>query len=161
MVKPEDVIKAISGSWLYLNKTSFYDNGTISDKEDPTLGRNPVGMLTYDSAGYMSANFMSSRTDDRPADIDTAKPEYGSDAEWALIGKHILAYAGPWYVSVTTDDVETGQITHGPTDIAWLPTWVGIELWKNYTLFEDGKTMRFISKTQNGLLSDMYFKRLG
>lgn len=108
----------------------------------------------------MSANFMSSIAENRPANIDTQTLDEGTDAEWALIGKHTLAYAGPWYVSETTDEVEVGQITHGPTEVAWVPTWVGKELQKNYTLLEDGKTMVFRSKTQDGLNGVMYFKRL-
>ncbi|KAI1100249.1 hypothetical protein F4804DRAFT_319446 [Jackrogersella minutella] len=81
----------------------------------------------------MSATLMSSRQEDRPPGLDTdtmAAP----DEEWALIGKHTLVYVGPWCVSETTEHVEAGQITHGPTSIAWLPTWVGKVLVKNYTL---------------------------
>ncbi|KAI2603668.1 hypothetical protein GGR54DRAFT_633646 [Hypoxylon sp. NC1633] len=161
MVKPEDVMRAISGSWLYLNKTSFFDNGTISPTEDAVLGSNPVGMLTYNAAGYMAANFMSSRPEDRPANIDTDVLTDGTDAEWALIGRHTLAYAGPWRVSITTDRVETGQIMHGPTRIAWLPSWVDIELMKNYTLFDEGQVMLFRSIAIDGLASEMFFRRLG
>ncbi|KAI1655625.1 Lipocalin-like domain-containing protein [Daldinia decipiens] len=160
MVKPDAVMKAITGTWLYLNVTSYFDNGTVSHDPDPALGQFPVGMLTYNTAGWMSANFVSSKPEDRPEDIDTGAPDVGTDAEWALIGKHTLAYAGPWYVSETTDDVEVGQITHGPTKIAWLPTWVGIELQKNYTLLEDNTMMRFRSRTQDSKNGDMFFKRL-
>ncbi|KAI1466435.1 uncharacterized protein F4812DRAFT_460707 [Daldinia caldariorum] len=30
-------------------------------------------------------------------------PDFGTDAEQALIAKHTLAYAGPWYVRETID----------------------------------------------------------
>ncbi|KAI6081147.1 Lipocalin-like domain-containing protein [Hypoxylon rubiginosum] len=159
MVKPEDVMKAISGTWLYLNVTTFYDNGTMSHEEDPGLGASPTGMLNYNTAGWMSANFMSGRPEDRPGNIDSAALDVGTDAEWALIGKHTISYSGPWRVSITTDEVEDGQITHGPTRVAWLPSWLGIELQKNYTLYEDD-TMRFISRTQDGKIGHMFFTRL-
>ncbi|KAI0377955.1 Lipocalin-like domain-containing protein [Hypomontagnella monticulosa] len=160
MVKPEDVIKAISGTWLYLNVTNFYDNGTIVPSEPVALGRYPVGMLMYNTYGYMSATFMSARPEDRPPGVDTDEIEIGTDAEWSLIGKHTLSYAGPFYVSETTDDVEVGQITHGPTDIAWLPSWVGKELQKNYTLYDDKDVMRFKTKSKKGVNADMFFTRL-
>ncbi|KAL7625267.1 hypothetical protein AAE478_004483 [Parahypoxylon ruwenzoriense] len=159
MVKPEDVVQAIVGTWLYINRTSWNDDGTVSTDPDPGLGKSPVGMLTYDALGYMSANFMSSRPEDRPEGIDTPPTDSQPQAEWALVGKHTLSYAGPWYVSETTDVVEKGQITHGPTRIAWLPSWVGIELQKNYTLFDGGETMRFIAKTADGKRGEMYFER--
>ncbi|KAI1138603.1 Lipocalin-like domain-containing protein [Hypoxylon sp. FL0543] len=160
MVKPEDVIKAITGTWLYLNVTSYFDNGTISHHEDAGLGRFPVGILTYNANGWMSANFMSSRPEDRPPNIDIETQDVGTDAEWALIGKHTLAYAGPWYVSETTEEVDVGQITHGPTKVAWVPTWVGKEFQKNYTLYDGAGVMRFKSRSQEGLIGDMFFRRL-
>ncbi|KAI1761414.1 Lipocalin-like domain-containing protein [Hypoxylon sp. FL1150] len=159
MVRPEDVMKAISGTWLYLNVTAFYDNGTQSHEEDPGLGASPTGMLSYNAAGWMAANFMSGRPEDRPDNVDSAALDVGTDAEWALIGKHTISYSGPWRVSIATDDVGTGQITHGPTRVAWLPSWLGIELQKNYTLYEDD-TMRFISRTQDGKIGHMFFTRL-
>ncbi|KAI0166936.1 Lipocalin-like domain-containing protein [Hypoxylon sp. FL1284] len=160
MVKPEDVMKALSGTWLYLNVTTFNDNGTISHEEDPGLGASPTGMLHYNAAGLMSANFMSGRAADRPAGVDSAAIDVGSDADWALIGKHTLSYAGPYRVTLTTDDVEEGQITHGPTRVAWLPSWVGRELEKNYTLYDDDEVMRFIARTQDGRISHQFFQRL-
>ncbi|KAI2466049.1 hypothetical protein F4781DRAFT_368828 [Annulohypoxylon bovei var. microspora] len=158
LANPKDVIKALTGSWLYLNVTTYYDNGTIAHSEEPALGRFPVGMLTYNPT-WMSATFMSSRPDDRPPEIDTDTLA-GPDAEWALIGKHTMAYAGPWYVSETTEDKEVGQITHGPTKIAWLPTWVGKVLVKNYNLYDDANTLRFKYKTQDGNNGDMFFRKL-
>ncbi|OTA94592.1 hypothetical protein M434DRAFT_394532 [Hypoxylon sp. CO27-5] len=160
MVKPDDVIKAITGTWLYLNVTSYFDNGTISHHEDASLGKFPVGIVTYNPNGWMSANFMSSRPEDRPPNIDIETQDVGTDAEWALIGKHTLAYAGPWFVSETTKEVEVGQITHGPIKVAWVPTWVGIQFQKNYTLYDDAKTLRFRSKNQVGINGDMFFRRL-
>ncbi|KAI1390774.1 Lipocalin-like domain-containing protein [Hypoxylon trugodes] len=160
LTKPEDVVKAITGTWLYLNVTSYYDNGTISRHEEASLGRYPVGLLNYNAQGFMSANFMSARPEDRPPGVDTEKIEIGTDAEWSLIGKHTLSYSGPWYVSETTKDVEVGQITHGPTRVAWLPSWVGKELVKNYTLLEDGTIMRLRSKNDEGINGDMFFTRL-
>ncbi|KAI1798862.1 hypothetical protein F4811DRAFT_566072 [Daldinia bambusicola] len=136
MVKLEAAMEAITGTWLFINVTSYFDNGTVSRDPDPALGQSLAGMLTCNAASWMSANFMSSNPEDH--------------AHRTLIGNHTLAYAGPWYISETTDEVEVCQITHGPTKIAWLPTWVGIELQKNYTL----------SKAQNGKNGEMLFRRV-
>lgn len=108
----------------------------------------------------MSANFMSSRPEDRPGQLDTTELE-GAEEEWALIGKHTLAYAGPYYVSVTTSEVETGQITHGPAQVAWLPSWVGKEIRKNYTLLDERATLRLVARTNDDVLvAEMYFRKL-
>ncbi|KAI1458865.1 hypothetical protein F4805DRAFT_105657 [Annulohypoxylon moriforme] len=161
LAKPKDVIKALTGSWLYLNVTTYFDNGTIAHSEEPTLGKSPVGILTYQPT-WMSATFMSSRPEDRPPNLDTKSPALpGPDAEWALIGKHTMAYAGPWHVSQTTEDKEVGQITHGPTRVAWLPAWVGRVLVKDYVLYDGGGTLRFLYKTSDGNNGDMFFGKLG
>ncbi|KAI1450089.1 hypothetical protein F5Y02DRAFT_172250 [Annulohypoxylon stygium] len=160
LAKPKDVIKALTGSWLYLNVTTYYDNGTIAHSEEATLGKNPVGMLTYQPT-WMSATFMSARPEDRPPSLDTNLPSLpGPDDEWALIGKHTMAYAGPWHVSQTTEDKEVGQLTHGPTWVAWLPSWVGRTLVKDYKLYDEGATLRFLYKTSDGNNGDMFFRKL-
>ncbi|KAI1206930.1 uncharacterized protein F4807DRAFT_437713 [Annulohypoxylon truncatum] len=162
LAKPKDVIKALTGSWLYLNVTTYYDNGTIAHSEEPTLGKFPVGMLTYQPT-WMSATFMSSRPEDRPPDlnINSAAALAGPDDEWALIGKHTMAYAGPWRVSQTTEDKEVGQIAHGPIRVAWLPSWVGGTLVKDYEIYDAGGTLRFLYRTSDGNRGDMWFRRLG
>ncbi|KAI0884298.1 uncharacterized protein GGS22DRAFT_194840 [Annulohypoxylon maeteangense] len=160
LAKPKDVIKALTGSWIYLNVTTYYDNGTIAHSEDASLGKSPVGMITYQPT-WMSATFMSSRAEDRPPDLNIDTPALpGPDAEWALIGKHTMAYAGPWHVSETTEDKEVGQVTHGPTWVAWLPAWVGKRLVKNYVLYDEGTTLRFLYKTSDGNNGDMWFRKL-
>lgn len=104
---------------------------------------------------------MSARPEDRPPSLDTNLPSLpGPDDEWALIGKHTMAYAGPWHVSQTTEDKEVGQLTHGPTWVAWLPSWVGRTLVKDYKLYDEGATLRFLYKTSDGNNGDMFFRKL-
>ncbi|KAI5862960.1 hypothetical protein GGS23DRAFT_597262 [Durotheca rogersii] len=40
-------------------------------------------------------------------------------------------------------------------------SWVGRELWKNYTLLDARQTMRFVARASDGKATEMYFRRLG
>ncbi|KAH9987489.1 hypothetical protein F4779DRAFT_611388 [Xylariaceae sp. FL0662B] len=96
--------------------------------QDPVLGRKPVGMLIYNPLGYMPANFMSSNLEHRPCNLTVPFEDNQSDTKWAFVRKHTLSYAAPFVISEVTDRVGSGQITHGPLEVAWVPSWVSTSL---------------------------------
>lgn len=75
-----------------------------------------------------------------------------SDRDWALVGKHGVAYAGPFRIS---DDVPAnlthGQLFHGPLTVANVPTWQGADHRRNYTIVkQDGVTWLQIGSERGG-----------
>lgn len=63
----------------------------------------------------MSAVLQATAAEYRPLDLTLPTQDNQTDAEWAEVEKHTLAYAGPFYFndSQTKDDSQ-GQIVHGP-----------------------------------------------
>ena len=99
----------------------------------------------------MSAAITSTDLADRPMSPQT-------DAEWAVIPKHIVMYSAPF--SFTELTPETGSLVHGPITVAAIPSMVGISLPKNYTLFERGTILRlWFSKGDSTV--DVWLKKLG
>ncbi|KAH8586280.1 Lipocalin-like domain-containing protein [Bisporella sp. PMI_857] len=116
-------LSTFAGTWTLLNQTTII-NGTLSDMINGT-GDKPIGRIIYTATGYMSANIMTSNHTQRPPNLrypSNAASE--SDADWALVGKHTLAYAGPFYVNETGWEEEgKGQLIHGPLTVANVPSW--------------------------------------
>lgn len=88
--------------------------------------------------------------------------ENTSDAEWAIIGKHNLAYGGPVSIKLLEEGEEDqGTITHGPLTMANVPSMVNMSLVRNFTFFEGGDVLRLktysVKEDTHGLL---YWKRL-
>lgn len=93
--------------------------------------------------------------------------ESDSDADWALVGKHSIGYAGPLRVSDSIPANRThGQVFHGPLTVANVPTWVGANQRRNYTVVErreDGKTEKYLkigSERGGGYTGTLWWKRV-
>lgn len=86
-----------------------------------------------------------------------------SDADWALVGKHSIGYAGPFRVNEALPANKTsGQVLHGPLTVANVPTWVGTEQRRNYTVVrENGETLlRIGSERGGGYRGVLWWKRI-
>ncbi|KAF2870622.1 Lipocalin-like domain-containing protein [Massariosphaeria phaeospora] len=138
MVLPKEIASFISGAWLLLNNTPTDLNGTpLTGPANLPVGLHPVGMLTYHPTGYMSANIASTDADHRPLSVSYPFKANDSDADWAQVGKHTLAYAGQ--VSASEDSTtSSGTLTHGPLVVASIPSWVGTKQERNYTVYPKG-----------------------
>ncbi|KAH8726950.1 Lipocalin-like domain-containing protein [Phaeosphaeriaceae sp. PMI808] len=103
MVLPHDIAVALAGTWQLLNQTRSENNGVpITD-----LGKHPVGLLIYDTRGYMSASMTSTDPDHIPPD---RSPAPMTDADYALFGQHKLAYAGELRVMWENSTAMVGRL---------------------------------------------------
>ncbi|KAF2827689.1 hypothetical protein CC86DRAFT_321988 [Ophiobolus disseminans] len=127
MVLPKHIAVVLGGTWQHLNSTRFYLNGT----EIPPggLGRTPIGQLSYDPNGYMSANMVSSNPKDLPPDRTPDKPTYD---DFALVGEHILTYAGELHLAWENSTASSGRLIHGPLVMSSQASWLGKLQLRNY-----------------------------
>ena len=75
----------------------------------------------------------------------------------------LLCYAGPLSVSDTIPASDTsGQVIHGPLDVATIPAWVGTSQARNYTVFEDddGKTLLRITSPRPTGTANLWWRKL-
>jgi hypothetical protein len=90
-----------------------------------------------------------------------------TDADWALVGKHSIGYAGPLRISDAIPANETnGQVFHGPLTVANVPTWVNTSQRRNYTIYEreeEGNIAKYLligSERGGGYCGVLWWKRL-
>lgn len=109
----------------------------------------------------MTATITSTDPEDRPKGL-TFPPEAGqSDADWANVARHMVAYAGPVTVGDAVPATNTsGQIFHGPLTVAHAPSWVGKMHLRNYTLYEEGRLLRIGSKRDGGNEGVLWWRRM-
>ncbi|KAF1835689.1 hypothetical protein BDW02DRAFT_618343 [Decorospora gaudefroyi] len=138
------ILKALAGTYTLLNTSSTLNNTPIPDLP---YGSNPVGLLIYTATGWMSATITATEPSLRPALTFPFQPN-DTDADWALVGKHSIGYAGPLRVSRDVVGNETvGQLFHGPLVVANVPTWVGANQRRNYSVVEreeEGGVVRYL-----------------
>lgn len=95
-------------------------------------------------------------------------PPYPSRLEpftnsWVLPSSSLLCYAGPLSVSDAIPANETsGQVIHGPLDVATIPAWVGTSQARNYTVFEDpnGDTLLRITSPRPTGTANLWWRKL-
>ncbi|KAF2191186.1 hypothetical protein K469DRAFT_808332 [Zopfia rhizophila CBS 207.26] len=131
MQSPQSITAALAGAWIMFNGTTT-QNGL--PYPDPSLRDNPSGVLTYTTTGHVSANLASSNPAYRP---NLPFPAPANDvhlAEWALVGKHTLSYAGPFSIKekVKEQELAKGVIEGG--DMLKITAW-SEELKISNTLF--------------------------
>jgi hypothetical protein len=158
-----DILKAIAGTYALVNTSSTLNGESIPDLP---YGEHPVGILTYTATGWMSATITATEPALRP-NLTFPFQANDTDADWALVGKHSIGYAGPLRISSDIPANETdGQVFHGPLTVANVPTWVGQNQRRNYTVFEreeNGSTAKYLrigSERGGGYRGVLWWKRL-
>ncbi|ORY58698.1 Lipocalin-like domain-containing protein [Pseudomassariella vexata] len=155
MVASGDILDTIVGIWQLVNTTNFESNGTSINTEPQ------AGILTYHKYGYMSANTMSTVPEFRPEGLTWPPQDNQTDLDWATVARHTLGYSGPFSINQST--ANTGFITHGPLYVADIPSWVGTEQLRPYTLTKgkEETILRFtLINDENGRESNLYWKKL-
>lgn len=112
------------------NRTTL--NGT--DLGPGFLGVNPVGLLTYNPEGYMSASL--GPTD--PSYIPPLRDE-PTHEDFALTGEHILTYAGGLKLAWENSTATAGRVIHGPLIVSSLRIWLNTEQWRDYRVTRKAK----------------------
>jgi hypothetical protein len=157
------ILKALSGTYALVNTSSSRNGEPIPDLP---YGKAPVGLLIYTESGFMSATITATEPEFRPNLTFPYQPN-DSDADWALVGKHSIGYAGPYSVNNELPATETeGQIFHGPLTVANVPSWEGQRGKRNYTIVdveEKGEKVRYLrigSERGNGYRGILWWKRV-
>jgi hypothetical protein len=119
MSEPSQTRKRFIGAWKLLSVEVSVDGNVLHP-----YGEHPVGRLTYDQAGRMSAQIMRpgrrSSVDD-PADISRASAD-----ELRQIAEGYLAYYGTFTV-----DEENKTVIHH-VEASMLPAWLGTDQHRQY-----------------------------
>ncbi|KAF2257603.1 hypothetical protein CC78DRAFT_527584 [Lojkania enalia] len=145
MVAPLALIAALSGAWSLLNTSAIYINGTqVPDLGGSNvLGKKPAGYLIYHPTGFVSANMHATEPGSRPYYLQLEQWENTTDAEWALLGKHNLAYYAPYTLEeFSNGNEEHGQLKHGPLLSCTMPSLENTTLVRNFTIVNEGKLLR-------------------
>ncbi|KAF2438226.1 hypothetical protein P171DRAFT_341795, partial [Karstenula rhodostoma CBS 690.94] len=90
----------------------------------------------------------------RPQNLHYGKFENTTDAEWAVLGKHNLAYAAPFTLSVLPEEEEDdGVVVHGPL-LSNVPSYDGSYFTRNFTILggegdgEYGRWLRLVIRNE-------------
>ncbi|EDU47569.1 Lipocalin-5 domain containing protein [Pyrenophora tritici-repentis] len=138
------ILATLAGTYSLMNTSSTFNNVPVPDS---TYGKNPVGLLIYTAAGFMSATITATEPEFRPNVSFPFKPNE-TDAQWAQVGRHSIGYAGPLSVNMELPANGTsGQVFHGPLTVANVPTMVGDRQRRNYTVIdrmEEGKVVKYL-----------------
>jgi hypothetical protein len=130
---------------------------------DLAYGSAPTGILIYTSTGWMSATITATEPSLRPSNLTFPFLPNDTDADWALVGKHSIGYAGPLRLSDAIPASETnGQVFHGPLSVANVPSWVGQSHRRNYTVVQEGGEvlLRIGSERGGGFTGVLWWKRV-
>ncbi|EUC46733.1 hypothetical protein COCMIDRAFT_92154 [Bipolaris oryzae ATCC 44560] len=157
------ILKALAGTYALVNTSSTLNNEPVPDA---TYGAAPVGTLIYTASGFMSATITATEKAFRPL-VSFPFRANESDADWALVGKHSIGYSGPFRINTELPATESeGQVFHGPLTVANVPTMVGQEHRRNYTIVEQeegGKTVKYLkigSERGGGFRGVLWWKRV-
>lgn len=146
------------GAFQLLNITRTQNGNVIPDE---TYGDVPAGVISYTPSGFMSAVLQATASEYRPLDLTLPAQDNQTDAEWAEVGRHTLAYAGPFFFndSQTKSDFQ-GQIVHGPLLTSTLPSFVGSSQHRDFVFTEGGKFLNLIGNLGNGVIDNLWWQRL-
>jgi hypothetical protein len=99
----------------------------------------------------MSATITATEPSFRPPQLTFPFKANDTDADWALVGKHSIGYAGPLRLSDGIPANEThGQVWHGPLTVANVPSWAGESQRRNYTIVDEGGERFLIIGSERG-----------
>lgn len=111
----------------------------------------------------MSATITATEPEFRPDNLTFPFLPNQTDADWALVGKHSIGYAGPLRVNQDLPANETsGQVFHGPLTVANVPSMANATQKRNYTVVEreDGVYLRIGSERGGGFTGELWWKKL-
>jgi hypothetical protein len=111
----------------------------------------------------MSATITATEPAFRPSNLTFPYHPTDSDANWAAVGRHSIGYAGPLRLNNALPANETsGQVFHGPLTVANVPSWVGANHRRNYTVVEEGGEvyLRIGSERDGGYTGVLVWKKL-
>ena len=118
----QQVAAQFFGSWKLISCERKSEDGRI----DYRYGKNPVGRLTYDSAGRMSAQLMRLGRRSTLASGVGFEAGNASDEELREAAEGYIAYFGTFDV-----DESSKTVTHH-VKAALVPSWVGTDLKRTY-----------------------------
>lgn len=85
----------------------------------------------------MAANIAATEEEVRPVNIRWPPKDTDADADWALVGKHAMSYAGFFSINASVPaTTHRGQLLHGPMVAASVPVMVGSTSPRNYVVHE-------------------------
>ncbi|KAJ4349552.1 uncharacterized protein N0V89_008168 [Didymosphaeria variabile] len=169
MKTPEQLVALLSGAWTIYNQTSVYPNGTaVPRAPDAAQGPNGTGVILCPSSFPLHL-FLTNRPKDhptmqmsailtptlpayRPHNLTYGKFDNTTDADWAILGKHNLAYAAPFTLTVLPEeDNDDGVVVHGPL-LSNVPSYDGAFFKRNFTIIgegeEYGKWLRLVIRNE-------------
>ena len=106
------------GHWRLIS----YEQRSASGEVSQPFGKDPVGRISYDAHGQMSAQLMRRG---RAKFVDN-NPQKGTDAEIRGAFSEYSAYYGSYTV-----DERAGTVTHH-VEGAWFPNWIGTKQVRRY-----------------------------
>ncbi|KAH6695825.1 Lipocalin-like domain-containing protein [Plectosphaerella plurivora] len=160
MVNATEIMAALAGTYSLLNTSSTLNGVEVPDR---SYGEAAVGIITYSKSGYMSATITATEAELRPLGLTFPFLDNQTDADWALVGKHSIGYAGPYTINPNFPATTTeGGVFHGPLTVANVPSMVGARHQRNYTIVqEDDRTLLHIhSRRDGGAEGDLWWVRL-
>lgn len=111
----------------------------------------------------MSATIAATEPQFRPESLTFPYQANQSDEDWALVGKHTLGYAGP-FTFINGSTSSSGTLIHGPLTVGNVPSWVGSNQTRNYTVFaEPGEAvlLNVFSARTDGTIGELWWQKLG
>ena len=106
------------GHWKLI---SYQQESTSGEVTEP-FGKDPIGRISYDAGGHMSAQLMRNN---RPK-FSSSDPRRGTDAEIRGAFTEFAAYYGTY-----TADERAGTVAHR-IEAAWFPNWIGTVQVRHY-----------------------------
>jgi hypothetical protein len=111
----------------------------------------------------MSASITSTDADHIPP---VRNPDEPTDADYGLMGRHTLAYAGELHLQWENSTTTAGRLTHGPLVMASRWKWLGTNQTRNYVVTKKanetgGKdVLRLWTRDEvGGLIGNIYWMR--
>lgn len=157
MVSPH-TIALFTGAFKLLNVTRLHNGTSVLDT---TSGRHPDGVLSYSTNGYVSVLIHATESEWRPSNLTMLDHGSEFDAQWALVGKHSGAYAGPFHFNESSiiDDTH-GEVLHGPLVAASLPAQIGQTQRRKFTFSDDGLYLRLEGELGSGVIDILWWERI-
>lgn len=110
----------------------------------------------------MSATIAATEPGFRPENLTFPFQASQLDEDWALVGKHTLAYAGPFtFMEGSTNS--SGTVVHGPLTVGNVPSWVGSNQSRNYTVFagqDEALLLNIFSARTDGTVGELWWQKL-